>query len=264
MTSEKSKNVVVEEQKDKGKKAMKVYPAMNQRKIVLNKLVKYFTTYLGCDNILMIAQYSTRVLGWLLLKRQKKDWAQRVTKLSVMLSAHRIMARMLTLVPLYNACITGLLTPDKSRLIRATNIVQSLSMLAFYPLERMFWLIQNELIPVPVSDAPRYFLLACRFWGTWVALNFVKLFDSYREIQAKRSKVLSNASLDAEEVQEELVVLKAREATWKRALISNAAFFPLTLHWSSVGVVVPDVAIGIAGTVAGICNFINNWNALSL
>lgn len=71
---------------------------------------------------------------------------------------------------------------------------------------------------------------------------------------------LRNARLDklGEEDKEAKVLRKGEEATWWREFIVNACYFPMTVHWSTDGVL-SQAQVGLLGSVAGATSLKHLW-----
>ncbi|RDL39448.1 uncharacterized protein BP5553_03788 [Venustampulla echinocandica] len=80
-----------------------------------------------------------------------------------------------------------------------------------------------------------------RFWMTHVGLDFIRLAREW----SKKGK-------DAEE-QEKLIW------KWRREMVVNAAYAPLTLHWSLEKGLVGDFWVGVFGSIAGLGGLREAW-----
>jgi hypothetical protein len=105
-------------------------------------------------------------------------------------------------------------------------------------------------------------LWSSRFWGAHVALDLVRLAREY----AARGKV-------------EIVRVKAGEIwtgsangesekefwrRWKRQIITDCAYAPLTVHWGLEGGLLGETWVGILGSVAGCAGFLEQWRKSGL
>ena len=68
------------------------------------------------------------------------------------------------------------------------------------------------------------------------------------------------AKAQAQLVQEEKAILEEKKSLMYSTII-NAAYFPLTLHWSMETSSLPDVGVGVFGTIAAITQLITAWKA---
>ncbi|PVU91967.1 hypothetical protein BB561_004106 [Smittium simulii] len=228
--SEKDVNVAQETTTDQENRNVpelqtKAAPTPKSTEIIMAKLLKFFASHGGCDNALMLIQYSSKILVWFLLKKKNSGLAKRIAALSALISDYRIMARVTDFFPLYISSLHTLFNPPKSLFLRAVTSIQSASMMAFYPFERLYWLGAHEILPMSKTTILKYALTASRAWAIWVLLNFFRLGYGYRELTARREACLYQPSVDANTLQKELDEIDAQMLTWKRNFLLNGRFF---------------------------------------
>jgi hypothetical protein len=119
-------------------------------------------------------------------------------------------------------------------------------MLAFYPLNQLYYLSSHKIIPTSIplslSGSPteklspstrpavldlapgRLTRLATRFWAVYVILQLVHLRED-RALLMKRQRDLKKVRGP------EHAELKLRWDAWYNELAVNSAFLPLTIHW---------------------------------
>jgi hypothetical protein len=115
---------------------------------------------------------------------------------------------------------------------------QCYMMLAYYPLEHLFYLRVHDIIPpfiwVPWSWKPtllhpgKLVKWSCRFLAVYLLLQFAHLNED-RKLLLKKERALTKAS--GEEAETERVELKKKWAALKVATISTACKLPTSLHW---------------------------------
>ncbi|OMJ26047.1 hypothetical protein AYI70_g471 [Smittium culicis] len=255
-----SKNLVSDSTQEKAPAKKEV--VHNSNEILISKLIKFFTSHGGCDNALMLIQYSSKILVWLLMRSPKRHGAaKRLASLSAILSDYRICARVTDFFPLYISSIHTIVKPPPNRLLQLTTTIQSISMMLFYPLERTYWLAMHDIIPMSPQTIGKVAISSVRFWAIWVLFNFLRLGINYRDLMARRVQILASKSSSAETMQKELEEVNSQVTTWKRSMVNNLAYFPLTLHWSFPNTIVTDVMVGILGTIAGVSSAMNRWNS---
>jgi hypothetical protein len=59
---------------------------------------------------------------------------------------------------------------------------------------------------------------------------------------------------------EEVLLEQEKSALFYNTLV-NAAYFPLTIHWSLENSSLPDVGVGLFGTIAALGQIITAWRA---
>ena len=102
-------------------------------------------------------------------------------------------------------------------------------------------------------------MISCRFWAAYVIFYFLQLFEERRIIN-KRLAGISKKSEDS--AHKELVALKKQMKDWKLNFLVNAAYFPLTIHWSMESSRFPDLGVGICGTIAAVAQIYIAWNQI--
>lgn len=115
---------------------------------------------------------------------------------------------------------------------------QCYAMLAYYPLEHLFYLRVHDIIPpfiwVPWSWKPQLLhpgklvKWSCRFLVVYLLLQFAHLHED-RNLLLQKEKALAKAS--GKEAEAERVELKKKWAALKIATISTACKLPTGLHW---------------------------------
>ncbi|KAK9389890.1 hypothetical protein V1515DRAFT_592150 [Lipomyces mesembrius] len=165
----------------------------------------------------------------------------RMRTLSSLISDIRIFHRLWGLVGLLRWAIATLQKPPKDALLKAVTFAQVASNILYQPLENIAYLGSHEIIPVSKAKINRLWAVSSRLWAVHVILEFVRL---------GREKYL--AGKDAEKS-------KTADALWRRQLLVNAAYFPLTIHWSLETGVLSDLAVGVLGTIAGGARLIPLW-----
>jgi hypothetical protein len=118
-------------------------------------------------------------------------------------------------------------------------------MLAYYPLEHIYYLCSHGLIPSSIPSLSSLFsttgkpiLLntsaigkwSCRFWALYVVLQFAHLQDDRKLLQL-RERSLVKAKGKAPAVAGELEELRKRWDSYWNEIITNIGYLPLTIHW---------------------------------
>ncbi len=82
----------------------------------------------------------------------------------------------------------------------------------------------------------------------------------FLEYKARKQKFSALKSGKKESVQQELKALYEEEKQWKISTFVNAAYLPLTIHWSLEKSNFPDLGVGICGLAASIGQLYSSWN----
>ncbi|KAI9504053.1 hypothetical protein GGI25_001392 [Coemansia spiralis] len=227
----------------------------------LDHIVRFLSSGSGHDKFWMITQYFTKVVVWLLAKKGRKSASERVRALSSLVADYRIMIRLTGLVPMAQYIRYAEQFPGQTRLLKWLDRIMNLSLVAYYPLEHIYWLGAHQILPFSdkVVDFSGYW--SCRFWAVWVLLQFVHLGEEFRLVKGRKQKIFTQGKMDAAKMQKELDTVDSDVKSLKVQLLINACYFPLTLHWAIRGSTFPDVAVGVFGTIAALAQAYNVWKA---
>ena len=117
-------------------------------------------------------------------------------------------------------------------------------MLAYYPLEHVYYLGSHGIIPTVITSPFSLFtskkrklsldlntlgLWSCRFWAVYVALHFAHLLED-RKLLKQRYNFLRKAKGTGLTQAEKLEIRQRWDAFWSEVVI-NLGYFPLTIHW---------------------------------
>jgi len=152
-------------------------------------------------------------------------------------------------------------------------------MLAYYPLEHIYYLCFHGIIPSSIPSLSSLFSgtgkkislntnaigkWSCRFWALYVVLQFAHLQDDRKLLQL-RERSLIKAKGKAPAVTGELEELGKRWDSYWNEVIANIGYLPLTIHWSlEKGLFSNDVWVGLFGLMAALASFRSGWQATAL
>jgi hypothetical protein len=148
----------------------------------------------------------------------------------------------------------------KQKTIHAITGAQIASLLAFQVLENGAYLSSKGVLTSASWSGARgkareakWWVWSCRFWAAYVVLEGVRLgavwkFDSEGDGEKEKEKEGKIAKREADRV-------------WWRDVVSNAAYFPMTLHWSVEQGLLSDVGVGLCGVFAGGANLVDAWRS---
>lgn len=189
------------------------------------------------------------------------------------LSNLRLSLRLWGLLPIYTSLLALLRQPPKDAILRYVAYMNIILGAAFQLLENVAFLGDLGVLRAGRERTGRWWLWSSRFWMLGVMGEGGRL---WREGVLQRrnnhiSKVSDNLkalALDGEneragpdtkveraedalgEKEEKLKQAQVSERWW-RQVVSNAAWAPLTVHWSVEGGMLGDGAVGALGMVAG-------------
>jgi len=205
--------------------------------------------------------------------------AQGCTKLGGIVSDSRMLWRIWGLLPIFQWLISLERNPPPTRKLLTIERLQGWSMLAYYPLEHIYYLCSHGIIPASIPSIASLFSStgkpipintntigkwSCRFWALYVLLQFAHLQDD-RKLLQQRERSLSKAKGKAPAITGELEELRKRWDSYWNEVIANIGYLPLTIHWSlEKGLFSNDIWIGTFGLIAALASFRSGWKATAL
>jgi hypothetical protein len=119
-------------------------------------------------------------------------------------------------------------------------------MLAYYPLEHLYYLLSHNIIPSTITsplslfsssktpkklklDENKISLWSTRFWALYVLLHLAHLIED-RKLLIQRHKALKMSKGGAGLTKEEKEMAERWDAFWSE-VITNLGYLPLTIHW---------------------------------
>ncbi|KAI8918873.1 peroxisomal biogenesis factor 11 [Entophlyctis helioformis] len=246
----------------------------------LDKLCRFLNSVRGTDKALMLVQYSSKLFIWLLKhKDAKSPMAGRIANLAGPVSDFRILLRYYGLLPLIQWIIHSEKNPSPSPTIQTLTRLQNLVNVAYYPLEHVYWLALHQVIPMSEKTRDKIGMWSCRFWATYVLLYFYQLYEekkildtrsaalkravasaSAKKVSAGGPDAAGSADVDGKLKAEKVALRQDYNALTINTLI-NAAYFPLTIHWSLESSSFPDVGVGLFGSIAAVAQIYTAWKA---
>ncbi|ETS63687.1 hypothetical protein PaG_01993 [Moesziomyces aphidis] len=267
----------------------------------LDHMIRYLSTWSGTDKALMLTQYSSKLVIVLLnlqyalrlrmlgIKSTKSSSAaQRVQKLSALISDARILYRIWGILPIFKWMIGLERSPPPTRLLHNIERIQGWSMLAYCPMEALAYLGSHGVLPVPAAIQNSFWLWGSRFWALYVGLQLLHLVEDNRllrlrakalersrghptpnKIQLKPNGLVADASTPSEKSgsasQEQVITrrmwdeLDDRKAAILNELWVNLGYLPLTIHWSCATGIISDGWVGLFGTIAAMAGLRSGW-----
>jgi hypothetical protein len=172
--------------------------------------------------------------------------AARLKALSSLISDFRIFARLWGLLDIYQWGKRVMLKEEKDVVLKGIAHAQVLVNVFYQYLENGAYLSSKGVMGWDSKRQNRAWLWSSRWWMAHVALDFVRLG---REAAMRKNNG---------EKEEEIAEAEWRE-TWRKQLVVNLAYAPLTVHWSLEGGLVSDAWVGLLGSVAGLAGLRSRW-----
>ncbi|KAJ3065444.1 hypothetical protein HDU98_011200 [Podochytrium sp. JEL0797] len=218
---------------------MRLTPAQTD---TLDKLCRFLSSVRGTDKVLMLYQYVAKIL---ILKLQQKDksslLAARLANLAAPVSDTRVLLRYSGLFSLVQWILFSERNPPPTPFLRVIYRLQNLANLCYYPLEHVYYLAAHKVMLYFLQLHQEHRLLTLR------QLHLTQRQRSAAE--PKQVLLAEQASIDSE-----------RQGLAVNAVI-NAAYFPMTLHWSVEESVFPEMGVAVCGSVAAVAQVYSAWKS---
>ena len=177
--------------------------------------------------------------------------AKRLKALSSLISDFRTFTRLWGLIGIYKWGKSTFLNPPEDVVLRQIAYAQVLSNTFFQYFENGAYLSSKGVLGWSPEMQGRAWRYSSRFWMTHVALSFVRL---YRETVLRANR--GTAEQKRTDGPKGDVITDRDEtewlAKWRKDMVTNLAWAPLTVHWSLEHGLVSEFWIGLLGSVAGV------------
>ncbi|KAJ3056277.1 hypothetical protein HK097_007489 [Rhizophlyctis rosea] len=227
----------------------------------LDKLCRFLGSVRGTDKVLMTVQYTSKIIIWSLRKRYlTSSTALQIQNLATPVSDFRILLRYYGLIPLLQWALISEQNPPPTPRLQLLTRLQNLVNAAYYPLEHAYWLGLHNVIPMSDKTRDKLGVWSCRFWAAYVVLYFAQLWEEHL-LLGKREKALGKRVADEGLLEPEKRALLEEKKALVLNTVVNAAYFPLTIHWSLENSTFPDIGVGICGTIAALTQLYGAWQS---
>lgn len=177
--------------------------------------------------------------------------AKRLKALSSLISDFRMFTRLWGLIGIWKSGKRTLAHPPADVVLRQIAYAQVLASICFQYLENGAYLSSKGVMGWSPEKQVRAWRWSSRFWMTLVALNFVRL---YRE-SANRAKRGTAEQRRIDGPKGDVITDRGEaewRAKWRKDMVVNLAWAPLTVHWSLENGLVSEFWIGLLGSVVGV------------
>ncbi|KAI1384640.1 uncharacterized protein F4822DRAFT_415767 [Hypoxylon trugodes] len=128
--------------------------------------------------------------------------------------------------------------------------------IVFQALENGAYLSSKGVLGWSPTTQRRASLWSARFWAAFVGVEVGRLFyESHKRGSRTRAEKFGDGKTAAEVEAEET----EWASTWRRTVTRNLAWAPLTLHWSTEGGLLDDLAVGALACVPGVLGIRDLW-----
>ncbi|KAI0067265.1 hypothetical protein BV25DRAFT_1959929 [Artomyces pyxidatus] len=252
----------------------------------LDHLIRYLSTWSGSDKLFMIIQYAAKLLVPFLQLRARLQHkagsrtepisrvAHSLEKLSGLVGSARELWGLWCMLPIVQWLISLERSPPPTRRLLTIERTQGWSMLAFYPLQNLYYLRSRDIIPasLPIPAPPIFTrskapltipidstslsLWSTRLWALYVCLQLAHLRED-RALLIRRQRALGRDKVRLQQDD-----LRRRWDAWYNELAVNLAYLPMTIHWSlEKGAFKNDIWVSAFGLAAALASFRSGWKA---
>jgi hypothetical protein len=171
--------------------------------------------------------------------------AKRLKTLSALISDFRVFTRLWGLIGIWKWGKRVLETPPADALLRRISYAQVMVNLAFQCIENVTYLSSKGVLGWSAERQSKAWRWSARFWMSHVVMDFVRLYREYnvRKAASKSAGIEKGEFMDQSE--------NEWRAKWRKELVVDLAYAPLTLHWSLENGVVGEFWVGLLGSIAG-------------
>ena len=132
--------------------------------------------------------------------------------------------------------------PPPTRALLTIERLQGWSMLAYYPLEHLYYLRAHNLIPATIPsitsllrrtskrihlNANSLAMWSCRAWALYIILQFAHLMEDRKLLLMKEKNLRKGKGVVAEDKED----LRNKWNSYWNEVVANSANLPLALHW---------------------------------
>ncbi|RPB15865.1 hypothetical protein P167DRAFT_532804 [Morchella conica CCBAS932] len=214
----------------------------------LLRMNKMMSTPGGVDKVLMTISYTLQMVSPNLPRGS--PLLKSISSLTSLISDIRIFNRLWGLLGIYAWGHSIVQHPPRDLTIRRIVAAQVLVNACFQGLENVAYLASHQVLRISKQGQSKLWMWSSRFWMAHVGLEFWRL----QRVREMRMGKISRGLLQRGQRKEE-------EDEWKKNIISNLAYAPLTLHWSVQNGMIGPSAVGALGSVAAVIGLQNAWNS---
>lgn len=186
-------------------------------------------------------------------------------KLADLISDYRIFVRLWGLLGIYAWGRGTWTSPPKDKVVKAIVWAQVAVNALYQVLENGAYLASHGVLNSSgwqgeqgVKRQTRWWVWSSRFWAAHVGLEFGRLGYVWWERSKEDQKQVGLEKEDKLAIEAQR---REEDRLWWNDLVSNAAYGPLTIHWSLEEGCVSESWVGLLGAIAGGVGLREKWRA---
>ncbi|KAF8440387.1 hypothetical protein L210DRAFT_3539526 [Boletus edulis BED1] len=255
---------------------------------VLNHLIRFLSTWSGTDKLFTLVQYTMKLVAPVLLARARlqhrvglrkeptSSVASSFASFSGRIGDFKTLGRFWGLLPILQWMVSLERNPPPTRALLMIERLQGWSMLAYYPLEHLYYLRAHDLIPASIPsitsllgrtserirlNAKSLAMWSCRAWAIYVILQFAHLMEDRKLLLMKEKTLRKGKGVVADDKED----LRNKWDSFWNEIVANSANLPLALHWSfEQGIFISDIWLTVFGFINAVAAFRSGWKATAL
>ena len=141
------------------------------------------------------------------------------------------------------------------KLEESFSVTQLVACIIFQSLENGAYLAQKGVLSWQPANIGKAMRLSARFWGCFVGLKIGELFyDAWKRSQRTAAERLGDRTVAVMEQEE-----SAWTNEWRKTVVRQLAWFPLTIHWSLEQGIFSDMTVGAIASIPGMVQMRDLW-----
>ncbi|KAL7626919.1 hypothetical protein AAE478_003693 [Parahypoxylon ruwenzoriense] len=143
------------------------------------------------------------------------------------------------------------------RMEAAISWVQLATCIVFQSLENGAYLSSKGVMGWSPAAQGKAYLWSARFWAAFVGVEIGRLFyESHKRGKRTRAEKFGDGTKTAAEVEREE---QEWGDSWRKTLVRNLAWAPLTVHWSTTEGILGEMAVGALASIPGVIQIRDLW-----
>jgi len=204
----------------------------------------------GADKILMLVQYVAKLLVHFTNSTEHRKYLENLAR---PVGDSRMLFRYYGLIPLINGFLQLEKGGAKTIFLLWLQRLENIFNLIYFPLEHSFWLGSHEVVPMSKEKIKLLGLWSCRCWVATVILSFLHLWEDFKLISQRESKLKSKSQEN-----EQHNIAKEKHRILLDAFIS-LCYLPMSIHYSSENSPFTDNLINLFGVLASFGEIAKSW-----
>lgn len=183
------------------------------------------------------------------------DIASSSKVLAGMCSDFRTFTRLWGLLGVYGLAKRQYLAPPKDTVLRVVGSAQTLALGAYYVYENGYYLAGKGVLKGwTVEKITRWAKTSLKLFLVYVLIDFVRLWRVRQLRNERKASLLESDQKGTREI-------KAEENAWMKTALVDAAYTPLSVHWSSDTWKLSDGSVGALMSLIGLIKVRTAWAA---